>query len=95
MTYYRKESLRSSWIPPQYGGFVPSALIAFAFSLVFPDEALFIDTVLAGILAIVLMAPGTVPDLFPPAFSLVFTDQPLFAPTFSAVATLVVSAHFD
>jgi hypothetical protein len=58
-------------------------------------KALFVATILAGILAIVLMAAGAVPDLFPSTFSLVFTDQPLFATAFSAVATLVVPPHFN
>ncbi len=47
-----------------------SALVALAFSLVVPDEALFVATILAGILAIVLMAGireklelATVPDM--------------------------------
>jgi hypothetical protein len=59
-----------------FGGCLPtSALIALAFTLVVPDQTLFIPAILAGILAVVLMAPGAVPDLFPPAFTFVLAKH--------------------
>jgi hypothetical protein len=79
-----------------FGGCLPiSALIALAFTLVVPDQTLFIPAILAGILAVVLMASGTVPDFFLPAFTFVLADQALFATAFPAVATFVVPTHFN
>ena len=77
------------------GNLTLSALVALTFPFVVPDKAFFVATVLACILAIVLIAPGAVPDLFPLAFALVLTNQPLIATAFPAVVPLVVPTHFN
>lgn len=76
-------------------GLTPLALVALTFPFVIPDKAVFIATILASILAIVLMAPGSVPHFFASAFALVLAHQSFFTAAFPAVVAFVVPAHFD
>lgn len=73
----------------------PLTLVPLAFALVATDKALFVAAVLARLLAIILVAAGTIPDFLPPAFALVLADKPLLAAAFPAVATFVVATRFD